>query len=111
MPEGDPVVAALEELIRVVTKNREDGMEAIRRAEALLERRRTGRPWGEIVPEEERPLLVELLAAKLERLAAGSSRFRRAQAKALYDEGLTMEQISDLFGVTRQRVSALLKDR
>jgi multiple sugar transport system substrate-binding protein len=30
--------------------------------------------------------------------------------KALYDEGMTMEQIAELFGVTRQRVSALLRD-
>jgi DNA-directed RNA polymerase sigma subunit (sigma70/sigma32) len=111
MAQGDPVVEALEELIRVVTQNRIDGMEVIERAQSLLERRKSGRPWRELVPEEERPLVVELLAGKLERLAAGSSRFRRAQAKALYDEGLTMEQIAELFGVTRQRVSALLKDR
>ena len=108
---ADPVTEALENLIAVVRQNREDGRVVIERAEALLEARRTGRPWAELVPEEPRPQIVELLAAKLERLAGGSSRFRRAQAKALHDEGLTMEQIARLFGVTRQRVSALLKER
>jgi transcriptional regulator with XRE-family HTH domain len=34
---------------------------------------------------------------------------RRAEARALYEEGLTMEQIAEHFGVTRQRVSALLR--
>jgi len=108
---ADPVADALEELIRVVRQNRADGKVVIERAEALLDARRSGRPWRELVPEEPAPQIVELLAGKLERLAAGSSRFRRAQAKALHDEGLTMEQIAGLFGVTRQRVSALLKER
>jgi DNA-binding transcriptional regulator LsrR (DeoR family) len=34
---------------------------------------------------------------------------RRAEAQALYAEGMTMEQIADRFGVTRQRVSTLLR--
>jgi DNA-binding transcriptional regulator LsrR (DeoR family) len=34
---------------------------------------------------------------------------RRAEARALYAEGLTMDQIAERFGVTRQRVSALLR--
>ena len=34
---------------------------------------------------------------------------RRAEARALYDEGLTMDEIATLFGVTRQRVSGLLR--
>ena len=107
----DPVAAALENLIEVVRRNREDGLVVIERAEALLEARRSGRPWRELVPEEPSPQIVELVAGKLERLAAGSSRFRRAQARALHDEGLTMEEVAALFGVTRQRISALLKDR
>ena len=42
-------------------------------------------------------------------LVDAGSRLRRAEARALHVEGMTMEQIADLFGVTRQRVSALLK--
>lgn len=105
------MAAALGDLIEVVRRNREDGLVVLERAEALLQARRGGRPWRELVPEEPGPRIVELLAAELERLAAGSSRFRRAQARALHDEGLTMEEIASLFGVTRQRISALLKER
>ena len=32
-----------------------------------------------------------------------------AEARALHDEGLTMAEIAALFGVSRQRVSALLR--
>ena len=34
-----------------------------------------------------------------------------AQALALRDEGLTISDIAELFGVTRQRVSALLRQK
>ena len=34
----------------------------------------------------------------------------RLLARALYDEGMTMEQIAAKFGVTRQRVSSLLRE-
>jgi predicted transcriptional regulator len=37
------------------------------------------------------------------------SKFRRVHARALYEEGLTMDEIAALFGVTRQRVSAVLR--
>lgn len=68
-----------------------------------------GRPLREIVPHERTPLLVELLSQSVESLSAYGSRVRRTEARALHQEGLTMEQIARLFGVTRQRVSALLR--
>ena len=111
MAGQDPVVEALHALIKAVEQNRADGRLAIDKAKNLLEARTSGRPWPELVSEEPSPLLVELLAGKLDRLATASSRFRRAQARALYDDGLTMDEIAALFGVTRQRVSALLKPR
>jgi hypothetical protein len=65
--------------------------------------------YREIVPNEERPLIVELITANLELLSGVGSRLRRAEAKALYDEGLTMDEIATLFGVSRQRVAVLLR--
>ncbi len=69
-----------------------------------------GRPLCDIVPQEQTPLLVELLSQSAENLSAYGSRVRRTEARTLHQEGLTMEQIARLFGVTRQRVSALLRD-
>lgn len=69
-----------------------------------------GEPLREIVPREETPLLVELLSQSAQNLSAYGSRVRRLEARALHQEGLTMEQIAQLFGVTRQRVSMLLRE-
>lgn len=54
--------------------------------------------------------LVRRVGALQERLAAAAARLRRTQARALRDDGLTTDRIAELFGVSRQRVSALLKD-
>ena len=59
-------------------------------------------------PNEDRPLIVETLSEVLDGLADAAGRFRRAEARALYQEGWTHEQISRFFGVTRQRIGALL---
>jgi DNA-directed RNA polymerase sigma subunit (sigma70/sigma32) len=110
-PALDPVLAALDDLRLALAVNVQVGTEVLERIDVLVAERAAGRPWSDIVPTEDKPLVVELLSANLDRLSSAGSRLRRAQAKALHDEGLTMEQIAALFGVTRQRVSALLKER
>ncbi len=50
-----------------------------------------------------------MISATLSQLADAGSRWRRAEARALHAEGLSMDVIAQLFGVTRQRVSSLLK--
>jgi hypothetical protein len=107
----DSVIAALDNVREALTLNVEVTTEALAKIEWILGRRGTGESWSAIVPTEDKPLVVEMLSANLERLSAAGSRLRRAQAKALHDEGMTMEQIAVCFGVTRQRVSALLKER
>ena len=69
-----------------------------------------GRPLREIVPEEQQPLIVQLLTESTNVLHAYGNRVRRTEARALHQEGMTMDEIAKLFGVTRQRVSALLRD-
>jgi predicted transcriptional regulator len=58
---------------------------------------------------EERPLVVELLTHTLNDLSDAGSNFRRIEARELYSEGLTMAKIAELFGVSRQRIAALLR--
>jgi hypothetical protein len=69
-----------------------------------------GRSLREIVPNEETPLLVQLLTESTNLLHSYGNRTRRTEARALHQEGMTMDEIAKLFGVTRQRVSALLRD-
>lgn len=105
---NDAVLAALDELVTVLRESTKRNQTAIRRADAIRLLRERGHRYSEIIPMEKRPLIVELLTDTLYELSDASSRFRKAEARALYSEGLTMAEIADLFGVTRQRIAALL---
>ena len=105
----DEFIAALAAVEGAVLQASEIARTIIERAEHIRAMRREGMSYREIVPNEERPLIVELITANLELLSGVGSRLRRAEATALYDEGLTMDEIATLFGVSRQRVAVLLR--
>ncbi|MFL6140195.1 MAG: hypothetical protein ACJ74O_20670 [Frankiaceae bacterium] len=105
--EADAALAALDDLVVAIERTQRSLEDAVARAEELRGRRLAGQPYREIVATDRRPL-VEVVSSSTNRLIEAGSRFRRAQARALRAEGLTMEAIADLFGVTRQRVSHLL---
>lgn len=101
---------ALDDLCQAVVRS-QDLLAAVQaRADVLHEARAQGLRYSEVVGQEHRPLLVELLTQVLEELSAAGAAFRRAEARALHADGLSHEAIAEVFGVTRQRVSALLKD-
>ena len=106
----DAVLDALDDLVGALEENNRRNCLALERARQLRENRAKGLMYREIVLAEDRPLIVELIGQNLDALQRKGSRLRRAEARALHDEGLTTEQIAALFGVTRQRVSALLRD-
>ena len=107
----DEALSALADLIEVLDAN-------IRRSEKILERarylrtlREAGLGWVKVVEGEKRPLIVEMLTLSIEELHEASARFRRAHARALRAEGMSIEQIASCFRVSRQRISALLTSR
>jgi hypothetical protein len=106
---NDPVLEALEGLVRALRDNQARIEATIARAERIREQREVGLSYREIESGVERPLIVELTRDNLAALVEAGSRLRRAEARALHGEGMTMEQIAELFGVSRQRVSALLR--
>ena len=71
--------------------------------------RSRGASYTELVSNHDNPLIVQLITDSSTALDLRGADVRRAEARALYDEGLTMEQIAERFGVTRQRVSTLLR--
>jgi ParB-like chromosome segregation protein Spo0J len=71
--------------------------------------RSRGASYTEVVSSKDGPLIVQLLTESSVALDTCGANVRRAEARALYAEGLTMEQIAERFGVTRQRVSTLLR--
>jgi predicted XRE-type DNA-binding protein len=104
------VLEALDALVDALRDNAARIEATLARAERMRAEREAGRSYREIETAEDGPLILELTRDNLAVLSQVGSRLRRAEANALYDEGMTMEQIAELFGVTRQRVSALLKE-
>lgn len=102
---------ALEQLVETVIRTQEQLAHVLARADVVRAARADGRQYDEIVRESPRPLLVERLTDVLEELANAGAAFRRAEARALHEQGLSQEAIGALFGVSRQRVSVLLKER
>ena len=105
----DPALTALEEVCATSRQMIVSAEQILDRAAYIQGQRAAGVPYREIVPAEPRPLIVELISATLSELADAGSRWRRAEARALHGEGLSMDVIAQMFGVTRQRVSSLLK--
>jgi DNA-directed RNA polymerase specialized sigma24 family protein len=82
----------------------------IKKRIAQLRRLRSkGASYADIVSRNDDPLIVQLLTESSTALDRVGANVRRAEARALYAEGLTMKQIAERFGVTRQRVSTLLR--
>jgi hypothetical protein len=106
---GDEVVDALRDLVDALERNRGRIDQVLARADELIRERESGRSWREAVSGGDQPMIVGILGQNLDELYTAGGRLRRLLAKTLHDEGLSMEQIARLFGVTRQRVSALLR--
>jgi hypothetical protein len=107
----DTAVEALSALVTALDTCIEQLSSARDRAEQLLEERSRGRRWLDIVTEERRPLVVEQISSVMATLATAGGTWRREQAHALQSEQVSINRIAALFGVTRQRISALLRDR
>lgn len=87
-----------------MTRRMKERIAELRAAEAA------GHSLRDIVPNEKAPLIVQLLTESTNLLNAYGNRVRRTEARALHAEGMTMDEIARLFGVTRQRVSTLLRE-
>src|SRR5437660_55918 len=101
---------ALHQLDHALEENIERSHRMKRRITELVQACASQRPIKEIVPEEDPPVIVQLLTESMQNLQEHGARLRRTEARILHSEGVTMDQIALLFGVTRQRVSALLRD-
>jgi DNA-directed RNA polymerase specialized sigma24 family protein len=108
--QSDDVLEALDALLAVLRDSTRRNQVATRRAQTIRRLRSHGRSYREILGRDERALILQVTRENLDGLLQASSRLRRAEARALYAEGMTMEEIAELFGVTRQRVSVLLRD-
>jgi Homeodomain-like domain len=108
-PSDDKFLEALGALEEVLADNEKRARLIKKRIAQLRRLRARDVSYTELVASQDGPLIVHLLTESSTALDSSGASVRRAEAKALYAEGLTMEQIAESFGVTRQRVSALLR--
>ena len=110
MAGGDPFDRALSDLERTLNANAQRMAQIKRRIAEIRRQRSAGRSYREIVETTQGNLSVQLITEATQALDEVGARVRRTEALTLYREGMTMEAIATKFGVTRQRVSALLRD-
>lgn len=105
----DAFLEALTALEDVMADNETRSALIKKRMARIRKARARGVPYSDSVTDEDGPLIVQLLTESSTALDTCGANVRRAEAQALYNEGMTMERIAKHFGVTRQRVSALLR--
>jgi hypothetical protein len=106
---ADAFLRALTALEDVMADNERRSRLIKKRMARIRKARAHGIRYSDSVANEDGPLIVQLLTEAATALDSCGASVRRAEAQALYDEGMTMERIAEHFGVTRQRVSALLR--
>jgi DNA-directed RNA polymerase sigma subunit (sigma70/sigma32) len=110
MSEDDALRRALIDLDGALDANIDRARRMKRRIAQIQRQREAGKSYREIVESEQGPLIVQLLSESGRALSDHGAQVRRMEALMLHNEGMTMDQIAEKFGVTRQRVSGLLRD-
>lgn len=107
--EPDAVLEALEALDAVLGELPVQGARMRRRIGRMVAEREAGCDYRDIIDTAPGPYVLEMVTAATRALESAGAELRRAEARALHDEGLTMDEIAERFGVTRQRISAVLR--
>lgn len=103
-----PMAGALDQVAEAADETALDQQRLARRARSMSRQRRLGWSWSKILERERQPGLLVLMDRSVRRLQDVSGRFRPALGQALADAGLSTRQIAKMFGVTQQRISAML---
>ena len=103
------MLEALDELVAAGRSNIVAWMGVMSRVDEVRALRSCGTAYKDMTLAEGFSI-AEAVAANQERLTAAAARFRRATVRQLHDEGMTPSAIARAFGVTRQRVAALLTE-
>jgi len=106
---SDEVLRALNELESVLRENAESERLLFQRIGEVRLARENGKEWKSILAAEDDPGTVQLVSTVLRRQSEASGYLRRSLVVALRAEGQSIPSIANLFGVTHQRVSNLLR--
>jgi hypothetical protein len=106
---SDDVLSALNELEVVLRENAESERMLFQRISEVRLARENGKEWKSILAGEDEPGTIQLVSTVLRRQSEASGYLRRSLVVALRAEGQSIPSIANLFGVTHQRVSNLLR--
>jgi hypothetical protein len=106
---SDEVLNALNELEAVLKENAENERVLFQHIAEVRLARENGKEWKTILLNEDEPGTVQLVSTILRRQSEASGYLRRSLVVALRAEGQSIPSIANLFGVTHQRVSNLLR--
>ena len=106
---SDEVLRALNELESVLRENAESERLLFQRIAEVRLARENGQDWKAILADEDEPGTIQLVSMVLRRQSEASGYLRRSLVVALRAEGQSIPSIANLFGVTHQRVSNLLR--
>jgi hypothetical protein len=106
---SDDVLSALNELEAVLRENAESERVLFQRISEVRLARENGKEWKSILAGEDEPGTIQLVSTVLRRQSEASGYLRRSLVVALRAEGQSIPSIANLFGVTHQRVSNLLR--
>ena len=107
--DTDEVLAAIDAVVEVLTHNQVRTDATLQRAADLRTQRLAGRSYADILEHSDHPQLVEMLTLTVLELHDVGHRLRTVQAWALRQEGLSTQRIAQIYGVSRQRIMALLR--
>lgn len=111
LPSGrEEELAALDGLATRIEENARDDRQLARRIRQLRADRAAGRSWHTLLGRESQPRLLDLSARVLRRATETSVMVRRLLASGLRGEGATVPAIAEKFGVSHQRISAVLRN-
>jgi DNA-directed RNA polymerase specialized sigma24 family protein len=106
----DPALDALHALRDALGATDEWLHQAVKRTSEIESFRDRGYSWQEVLSTEDRPLMTDNLHRHITQLVEVNSRFRREEVRSLYKEGVKVEDIADIFGVTVAQIEAMLSD-
>jgi plasmid maintenance system antidote protein VapI len=98
----------MEELASCLDRARAEMDVLAGRARSVADHVASGQRLSDVIDGEPKPLIISRLTQLLDDLADAGAEVRRAEAFQLNAEGLSQGRIAKVFGVSRQRVSALL---
>jgi hypothetical protein len=106
---GDPALHALTNLSEIAAAGATELHALDADLSTMKGHRKLGWSWSRIVSSTRPPNPLSIVTRIASDLSRANGTLRRALAGALRDEGMQLTGIARLFGVTRQRVGALVR--